>query len=105
MQLLHALRCVAIIAILSMTCLVSPAAGAGLSSFDPVEPAVPDAVIAARLFGSATDTLLVTRDETSPPSWEVRGPDGPIGHIASTWEIAGSLGYSGRSCGRFGRVD
>jgi NosR/NirI family nitrite reductase transcriptional regulator len=79
-----------------MTCLALPAAGAGLVSGEPVEAAAPDAAIAARLFGSATDALLVTRDETSPPSWEVRGPDGPIGHIASTWEIAGSLGYSGR---------
>ncbi|MDH3669508.1 MAG: NosR/NirI family protein, partial [Paracoccaceae bacterium] len=26
----------------------------------------------------------------------VHGPDGPVGHIASTWEIAESLGYSGR---------
>ena len=92
----HALRRVAIIAIVSMTCLASPAAGAGLVSGDPVAPAVPDAAVAARLFGSGTDALLVTRDKTSPPSWEVRGPDGPIGHIASTWEIAESVGYSGR---------
>ena len=95
MHLLHALRRVAVIAIVSMTCLASPAAGAGLSGGEPVEPAAPDAAIAARLFGSGTDALLVTRDETSPPSWEIRGLDGPVGHIASTWAIAGSLGYSG----------
>ena len=61
----HALRRVAIIAIVSMTCLASPAAGAGLVSGDPVEPAVPDAAVAARLFGSGTDALLVNRGSAS----------------------------------------
>lgn len=84
MHLLHALRCIAIIAIVSMTCLASPAAAAGLSGGGPVAPAVPGAAIAVRLSGSGSDALQITRDETSPPSREVRGPDGPVGHIAST---------------------
>jgi NosR/NirI family nitrite reductase transcriptional regulator len=96
MHLLHALRRVAIIALIPMTCLVLPAAGAGLVSGDPVAPAVPDAALSTRLFGSGTDALQVTRDDSSPPSWRVSGPEGPLGYIASTWEIAGSLGYSGR---------
>ena len=57
---------------------------------------MPDAALAARLFESDTNVLQLTRDNTSPPSWEIRGPDGVIGYIASTWEIARSLGYSGR---------
>jgi NosR/NirI family nitrite reductase transcriptional regulator len=96
MHLLQALRGAAIIAILSVACLAFPAAGAGLVGSEPVEPAEPDTVLAARLFGSGTAALQLTRDNTSPPSWEVRGSDGVIGHIASTWEITGSLGYSGR---------
>jgi NosR/NirI family nitrite reductase transcriptional regulator len=95
MPLLRALRGAAIFVVLSVACLVIPAAGAVLIEGEPIEPSAPDAAIAARLFGPETDVLTVTRDETSPPSWEVRGPNGVIGHIASTWEIAGSLGYSG----------
>jgi NosR/NirI family nitrite reductase transcriptional regulator len=96
MHLLYALRRVTIIAMTSIACLVFPAAGAGLVGGDPVAPAAPDSALSAQLFGSGTDALQVTRDDTSPPSWRVSGPEGPLGYIASTWEIAGSLGYSGR---------
>jgi NosR/NirI family nitrite reductase transcriptional regulator len=96
MPLLHALRGIAFIAILSIVYLAFPVAGAGLVGSEQVESAVPDSALAGRLFGLETGVLQLTRDDTSPPSWEVLGPDGVIGHIASTWEIARSLGYSGR---------
>jgi NosR/NirI family nitrite reductase transcriptional regulator len=96
MHLLQALRRAAVIAVLLIACPVFSAAGAGLIGREQVEPAVPDAALAARLFESDTNVLQLTRDNTSPPSWEIRGPDGVIGYIASTWEIARSLGYSGR---------
>ncbi len=96
MHLLHALRRATILVILSITCMTSQAVGAGLIQGEKVEPAVPDSAIAARLFGADATNLDVIRDDSSPPSWAVFGPDGPVGHIASTWEIAESLGYSGR---------
>lgn len=96
MHLPRALRCVAIFAILSVASLASPAAGAGFAGAGPTAPAVPDAALAAWLFDAPAAGLTVTRDDSSPPSWEVRGPGGPLGHIASTREITGSLGYSGR---------
>ncbi|MBL8565310.1 MAG: 4Fe-4S binding protein [Hyphomicrobiaceae bacterium] len=36
------------------------------------------------------------RSDAIPPVWVVTGPAGDVGYIASTWEIAGSVGYSGR---------
>ncbi len=96
MHLLHALHCAVILVILSITCMTSQVVGAGLMSGEKVEPATPDPVLAAHLFGAGAADLDVIRDDSSPPSWAVHGPDGPVGHIASTWEIAESLGYSGR---------
>jgi len=66
------------------------------ASDEPVAAAAPDADLAARLFGATPGALHVLRDDQAPAGWEVRGPDGLLGYIASTWEIAGSLGYSGR---------
>ena len=62
-------------------------------------PAQPDAAAAARLFGVAAPLaapLTVTRLDDAPPVWRVTGPQGPLGVIASTWEIVGSVGYSGK---------
>lgn len=57
--------------------------------------ATPDAAAAARLFG-VSGPLEVVRQDDAPPVWRVAGPQGPLGVIASTWEIAGSVGYSGK---------
>ncbi|HEY9057707.1 MAG TPA: 4Fe-4S binding protein, partial [Aurantimonas sp.] len=68
----------------------------GLLQFNSEHVTVaPDPALAARLFG-VEGTLRVTRQEGAVPSWSVTAPDGPIGHIASTWEITESVGYSGR---------
>ena len=96
MHLLHALRRTVIIVVLSIVCMTSQVVGADFLRGEKVEPATPDPALAARLFGVDAANIDVIRDDSSPPSWAVYGSDGPIGHIASTWEIAGSLGYSGR---------
>lgn len=52
--------------------------------------------VAAALFG-ADGNLRVVRDTGDVPGWTVTGPDGILlGHVGSTWEIARSVGYSGR---------
>ena len=56
----------------------------------------PDAALAAGLFGMEASGLGLVREETPPPAWEVRGPRGLIGYIASTWEVTKSVGYSGQ---------
>lgn len=75
--------------------LAAPCSGAGLDlSTDKIEPAIPDVSMAEGIFGG-TD-LSVERDEAGVPGWTVRRDGAVIGHIGSTWEIAGSVGYSGR---------
>lgn len=84
-------------ALLILLLLGAGAGGAREGFIDPdaIAPAAPNAALAGALF--ATDQpLTVTRMETAPPGWEVATPEGILGHIASTWEISGSVGYSGR---------
>ncbi|MEC5290928.1 4Fe-4S binding protein [Aurantimonas sp. C2-6-R+9] len=57
--------------------------------------AKPDLALAARLF-ARDGPLALTREEGAVPGWSVTSPDGRIGWIVSTWEIAESVGYSGR---------
>ena len=39
----------------------------------------------------------IERQEVGAPAWKVTRPDGSTaGYLASTWEIARSVGYSGR---------
>jgi len=83
---------------LSLGAAVLPAAGAGGNALTgaPIPAAVPDAAIARELVGVA-GPVTVTRDEGAVPGFTVRGADGEIaGYIGSTWEISGSVGYSGR---------
>ncbi|MGB8815304.1 MAG: 4Fe-4S binding protein [Paracoccaceae bacterium] len=69
-------------------------AGGGLAG-DTIAAAVPDAQIAADLFATP-GPVAVSRDDSGVPGWTVRSGGAVIGHIGSTWEIAGSVGYSGR---------
>jgi NosR/NirI family nitrite reductase transcriptional regulator len=69
------------------------AGGIGLSPA-ALEPAAPDAALAGEMFGR--EGLVVQRVETGVPGWTVRAEGRVVGHIGSTWEIAGSVGYSGR---------
>ena len=56
----------------------------------------PDAALAARIF-AADGPLTVERIDASPPGWRVeRRRRARSGYIGSTWELANSVGYSGR---------
>ncbi|MBA4613339.1 4Fe-4S binding protein [Stappia taiwanensis] len=60
-----------------------------------VERAAPDAELAAALFNT-DGPLSVIRQEAGVPGWTVSAGGKVIGHIGSTWDIANSVGYSGR---------
>ncbi|MEZ5777431.1 MAG: 4Fe-4S binding protein [Paracoccaceae bacterium] len=82
--------------LLALMLLTAPGgAAAGGIAPDAIDPAVPDAALAEAIFGTGGN-LTVQRDETGVPGWTVRSDEVVIGHIGSTWEIAGSVGYSGR---------
>jgi NosR/NirI family nitrite reductase transcriptional regulator len=55
-----------------------------------------DAEIVKQLFPKL-DQPRIERIEGDVPGWQVTGPDGATsGHVASTWEVARSVGYSGK---------
>ncbi len=81
-------------ALLLLCCAGSAAVAAGPPLPVDMAPAEPTPQIAARMFGVAEPSL--ERIETVPPGWRITGPDGLVGYIASTWESAESVGYSGR---------
>src|SRR5690606_38520926 len=61
--------------------------GLGIGA-ENVVPAVPDAALAARLFGAPQDgQVIVTRQDTPAPSWPVEAEGRTLGLIGSTWEL------------------
>ncbi len=61
-----------------------------------VASAAPDAATAARLFPGLGEPRI-ERIDGEVPGWKLMRPDGTLaGHVASTWEIARSVGYSGK---------
>ncbi len=70
------------------------AAGNGLAG-DALETIAPDASLAAQLLELDTPVQL-SRQADGVPGWTVRAEGRVVGYIGSTWEIAGSVGYSGR---------
>ena len=60
-----------------------------------IESIAPDATMAAELLNT-TGPVQVSRQNDGVPGWTVRAEGRVIGYIGSTWEIAGSVGYSGR---------
>ena len=61
-----------------------------------IAPAEPSAALAAGLFG-VDGPVLVTREDQDVPGWKVTDGNGVLlGFIGSSWEIARSVGYSGR---------
>lgn len=62
-----------------------------------VAPAEPTPALAAALFQVPPGTTpRLTRQEAPVPAWRVEAGEGTLGLIGSTWELAGSTGYSGR---------
>ncbi|MDQ2091778.1 NosR/NirI family protein [Marimonas arenosa] len=58
-------------------------------------PIAPDQNVAAELMGVQTP-VVVTRQDDGVPGWEIAKDGTVLGYIGSTWEIANSVGYSGR---------
>ncbi|MDZ4137179.1 MAG: protein NirI, partial [Paracoccaceae bacterium] len=69
-------------------------AGGGIADTSFTSTA-PDAELAAGLL-DAQGPVVVSRDDSGVPGWTVRAGGVIIGYLGSTWEIAGSVGYSGR---------
>ena len=55
----------------------------------------PDPAMAAALFAVSGEVTL-ERQETPAPAWTCGREGEVLGHVASTWEIARSTGYSGQ---------
>ncbi|ABV94914.1 nitrous oxide reductase regulatory protein NosR [Dinoroseobacter shibae DFL 12 = DSM 16493] len=71
------------------------AAGGGVLPGDTLAVSTPDPARAARLIGVAPPVRLV-REDAPVPGWTVLANGQVAGYIGSTWELSGSVGYSGR---------
>ncbi len=76
-------------------CLALPAHAAGPLVDEEAPPRAPSIDEAAALFGVAPPVQL-RRDEVGVPGWSVQQAGVTLGYVGSTWELAGSVGYSGR---------
>ena len=83
--LLHLLLCFALL----------PVHAGGVASAEAIASAEPDPALAQRMFGRK-GPLTIQREADGVPGWKVSESGNLVGYIGSTWEIAGSTGYSGR---------
>ena len=68
----------------------------GLSSADrELAATIPNATQAAGLLGISGD-IAISRNEAAVPGWDIFAGGELAGYVGSTWEIAKSVGYSGR---------
>lgn len=72
-----------------------PALAGGLIAEDALEVTAPTPEQAAALFG-LSGSPQITRIDKGVPGWQISQDGKLLGHVGSTWEIAGSVGYSGR---------
>lgn len=72
----------------------APVAAGGLGP-ESLRPATPDSALAAQLL-ALPGPVQLARQEDGVPGWTVQQDGRIVGYIGSTWEIAGSVGYSGR---------
>lgn len=85
-----------LLVLLTVLCgLAVPAFAGGLVNDDALEPRAPTETEAAQLFALAAPVQIL-REDSGVPGWTVLQGGAAVGHIGSTWEIAGSVGYSGR---------
>ncbi|MFZ1814373.1 MAG: 4Fe-4S binding protein [Rhizobiaceae bacterium] len=90
------MRLVSSLSLIVLFVLAFASAANSASGFgEPLAATAPDAAMAARLMGVA-GPVTVTRQETGVPGWSISSGGETIGHVGSTWEIARSVGYSGR---------
>ncbi len=71
----------------------SAAADIGDAAFSPSNP---DSELAAELFGASGPVVVTREDGGGVPGWTAEADGRILGYIGSTWEISGSVGYSGR---------
>jgi NosR/NirI family nitrite reductase transcriptional regulator len=83
-----------LIAIFSLFLGAGHAAAEGLIAEDALESSAPTAEQAAQLL-DISGPLQVLHIKDGVPGWTVVQDGATVGHIGSTWEIAGSVGYSG----------
>ncbi|HRO15933.1 MAG TPA: hypothetical protein PLL33_13005, partial [Paracoccus sp. (in: a-proteobacteria)] len=73
------------------------AAPLGRDAVASVTAAAPTPAIAAALFGLPEGSAVTLDRQQAPvPGWRARAKGRDLGLIGSTWELAGSTGYSGR---------
>jgi len=80
---------------LMLLALAAPAGAEGLIADDALSVTPPSAEQAAALLEVAAP-VRVQRNDAGVPGWTVTKDGRVVGEIGSTWEIAGSVGYSGR---------
>lgn len=85
----------ALTALLCLFLTLGPARSEGLIADDALAVTPPTTEQAGALL-DASGAVQVTRLEDGVPGWTVTQSGSVVGHIGSTWEIAGSVGYSGR---------
>lgn len=85
---------VVVLLIMMITAFAAGAKG-GVIAPEAISLTEPDAAMAAKLLGVA-GPVTVQRTTDGVPGWTVTGPDGIAGYIGSSWEIANTVGYSGR---------
>lgn len=83
------------LAVLACILFTLPAAARSLLPENAIDITAPTAEQAASLLGIAPP-VVVARIDKGVPGWSVSQAGRILGHIGSTWEIAGSVGYSGR---------
>ena len=81
--------------VLMLFALAAPVAAEGLMADDAPDLTPPTSEQAALLLGIAAP-VQVQRIDAGVPGWSVQKDGRVVGQIGSTWEIAGSVGYSGR---------
>ena len=82
-------------AVLALLLTVTLSRAEGLIADDALAVTAPTAEQAAMLLG-LVGPVQVARVDAGVPGWTVSQGGKTQGHIGSTWEIAGSVGYSGR---------
>lgn len=88
------MRCLVVLSLI-LGLLLQPVL-AEAASFGAPEPVIaPSPDQAAAILG-LEGPVAVRRIDAGVPGWEVTLAGRTVGHIASTWEVAGSVGYSGR---------
>ncbi len=80
---------------LAVVAALAPAQAEGLWAEDALSVTPPTDAQAATLL-NLEGPVQVLRVGSGVPGWDVMKDGVPAGHIGSTWEIAGSVGYSGR---------